>query len=46
MVLSKDCRGCSQMHICQVRYMKVKQGELVSCPDGTPHLVDSYSKAV
>jgi hypothetical protein len=39
-ILSLDCRGCSQMHICQVRYSKVKKGEFVSCPDGTAHLID------
>jgi hypothetical protein len=39
-ILSLDCRGCSQMHLCQVRYAKVKKGELVQCPSGESHLVD------
>jgi hypothetical protein len=42
-MLSKDCYGCSQMHQCQTRYAKVGIGELVCCPDGTAHLVDSGS---
>jgi hypothetical protein len=43
MVLSLDCRGCSQMRFCRIRFCRVTVGETVSCPDGTVHLVDGGS---
>lgn len=42
-VLSRDCDGCSQLKPCSKRYNKVAEGGKVYCPDGTAHLVDSYS---
>ena len=42
-MLSRDCYGCGQMRLCQKRYVQVKKGELVLCPSGEAHLVDSGS---
>jgi len=42
-MLSRDCDGCTQLHVCNGRYQQVKKGEKVYCPDGTAHLVDLYS---
>jgi hypothetical protein len=39
-MLSRDCDGCSQMHVCGERYRRVTKDEKVYCPDGTVHLVD------
>jgi len=40
-LLSRDCDGCPQMKSCKIRFFPVIKGELVHCPDGTRHLVDS-----
>jgi hypothetical protein len=40
LMLSRDCDGCSQMHVCGERYRRVTKDEKVYCPDGTVHLVD------
>lgn len=42
-MLSRDCKGCILFWQCRVRFMKVKVGETVQCPDGSAHLVDSGS---
>ncbi len=42
-MLSRDCDGCTQLHVCSGRYQLVKKGEKVYCPDGTAHLVDLCS---
>jgi hypothetical protein len=42
-MLSRDCDGCTQLKECRVRYKKAVKGDKVYCPDGTAHLVDSYS---
>lgn len=42
-MLSRDCDGCTQLHVCNGRYQLVKKGEKVYCPDGTAHLVDESS---
>jgi hypothetical protein len=39
-LLSRDCNGCSQLHMCSERYRRVNKNEKVYCPDGTAHLVD------
>ncbi len=39
-MLSRDCDGCSQLHLCSQRYRKVSKDQKVYCPDGTAHLVD------
>jgi predicted SprT family Zn-dependent metalloprotease len=39
-MLSRDCDGCAQLHICSKRYRNVTRGEKVYCQDGTAHLVD------
>jgi hypothetical protein len=38
--LSRDCDGCTQLHICGERYKQVTKDGKVYCPDGTAHLVD------
>jgi hypothetical protein len=40
MVLSRDCDGCVHFWLCQKRFGLVRVGGVVSCPDGTRHLVD------
>ncbi len=40
-LLSRDCDGCSQLKSCKIRFFPVMKGELVHCPDGTRHLVDT-----
>ena len=42
-MLSRDCDGCSQLHLCSQRYQTVKEDGRVYCPDGTAHLVDASS---
>ena len=42
-MLSRDCDGCSKLKECSKRYQKAVKGEKVYCPDGTAHLIDSYS---
>jgi hypothetical protein len=42
-LLSRSCDGCELLQKCKIRFEGVKQGELVFCPDGTSHLVDSGS---
>ncbi len=39
-MLSRDCDGCTQIHICSERYKQVARNGKVYCPDGTAHLVD------
>jgi len=39
-MLSKDCYGCINIHKCRQRFLQVKKGEFVYCPDGDRHLVD------
>ena len=39
-MLSRDCDGCSQIHLCGERYKQVAKYQKVYCPDGTAHLVD------
>jgi hypothetical protein len=39
-VLSRDCDGCTLLHMCSERYRRVGKDEKVYCPDGTAHLVD------
>ena len=41
-MLSRDCDGCSQMKVCNKRFIEAHRGEKVYCPDGTAHLVDGY----
>ena len=43
-VLSRDCDGCTLLHMCSERYRRVGKDEKVYCPDGTAHLVDCGSK--
>lgn len=45
-LLSRDCDGCPEMRRCTRRYIQVMVGEMVSCPDGTRHLVDAASVEV
>ena len=42
-MLSRDCDGCTQLHVCSGRYQLVKKDGKVYCPDGTAHLVDASS---
>lgn len=42
-MLSRDCDGCTQLHVCSGRYQLVKKDGKVYCPDGTTHLVDASS---
>ena len=42
-MLSRDCDGCTQLHVCIERYKLVKKDGNVYCPDGTAHLVDMAS---
>ena len=42
-MLSRDCDGCTQLHVCSGRYQLVKKGGTFYCPDVTAHLVDSSS---
>jgi len=42
-MLSRDCDGCSLLKACSTRYKKAVVGDKVYCPDGTAHLIDSYS---
>ncbi|MGA3060068.1 MAG: hypothetical protein ABSD92_06815 [Candidatus Bathyarchaeia archaeon] len=39
-MLSRDCDGCTLLHVCCERYKRVSKDEKVYCPDGTAHLVD------
>ncbi len=39
-MLSRDCDGCTLLHMCSERYRRVNKDEKVYCPDGTAHLVD------
>jgi hypothetical protein len=39
-MLSRDCDGCSLLHMCSERYRRVGKDEKVYCPDGTAHIVD------
>ena len=39
-VLSRDCDGCTLLHMCSERYRRVGKDEKVYCPDGTAHIVD------
>ena len=39
-MLSIDCDGFSQLHLCSERYKQVGKDQKVYCPDGTAHLVD------
>ncbi len=39
-MLSRDCDGCTQLHVCNERFRRVGRNEKVYCPDGTAHLVD------
>lgn len=45
-MLSRDCDGCPSMKACGQRYQRVRVGGVVSCPDGTKHLVDTASVEV
>jgi hypothetical protein len=41
LMLSRDCDGCYRKRVdCSRRFISVKMGEKVFCPDGTAHLVD------
>ncbi|HUK85879.1 MAG TPA: hypothetical protein VLU95_08450 [Candidatus Acidoferrum sp.] len=42
-MLSRDCDGCCKLKECSKRYQKAVKGDKVYCPDGTAHLIDSYS---
>jgi len=39
-MLSHDCHKCKQILNCQKRFVNVRKGEFVYCPDGDRHLVD------
>ena len=39
-MLSRDCDGCSLLHMCSERYRRAGKDEKVYCPDGTAHIVD------
>ena len=39
-MLSRDCDGCEQLHVCQKIYVSAQKHDKVYCPDGTAHLVD------
>lgn len=39
-MLSGQCRGCSEMRRCAKRFVNVRKGEFVYCPDGSRCLVD------
>lgn len=43
-MLSRNCDGCTQLHKCQIRFIQVKRGEKVYCPDGSAQLVDEGSE--
>ncbi len=43
-MLSRNCDGCSQLKTCKNRFIKVKKGEKVYCPDGTVNLVDKENE--
>ena len=40
MALSNCCRGCSQRRFCETRFIQVRKGEFIYCPDGSRLLVD------
>ena len=42
-MLSRDCDGCYKLKECSKRYQRALKGDKVYCPDGTAHLIDSYS---
>ena len=42
-MISRCCDGCTQIHLCQKRFQKVRVNEFIQCPDGTQLLVDSAS---
>lgn len=39
-MLSHDCHDCKQILSCKKRFVNVRKGEFVYCPDGDRHLVD------
>jgi hypothetical protein len=39
-MLSRDCHGCPKTRECKIRFVNVKKGEFVYCPDGARNLVD------
>lgn len=39
-MLSRCCDGCPEMNRCKKRFITVKKGEFVYCPDGSRNLVD------
>lgn len=39
-MLSRSCDGCENQKLCKKRFVSVKKGEFVYCPDGSRHLVD------
>lgn len=43
-MLSRDCDGCGLIYKCKIRYIQVRKGECVYCPNGDRHLVDSEWK--
>lgn len=43
-MLSRNCDGCTQIKFCKLRYVQVKRGEKVYCPDGSAQLVDEGSE--
>jgi len=39
-MLSRSCYGCTQQKLCSKRFIQVKKGEFVYCPNGSRQLVD------
>lgn len=39
-MLSRNCRNCIKAKQCRNRFIQVKKGGFVYCPDGSRHLVD------
>ncbi len=42
-MISRDCDGCGQIHICIRMFQRVGLGDKVYCPTGERHLIDSGS---
>ena len=39
-MLSRNCDNCPLIKKCKIRFINVKKGEFVYCPDGSRQLVD------
>lgn len=39
-MLSRNCDGCPEMRRCKERFVNVRKGEFVYCPNGSRQLVD------